>query len=106
MLFHAHNKFRSVFKNLTLNIFETAVALSLYCISDQLLMLKVIILKTWPYKPIVSRQNFKKESIHSSLTPQKNKYYAKQILKYCFNQIETNQFDGICHLWKFSISLH
>lgn len=61
-------------------------------------------MKTWQYKTIVSRQNFKKEYVISSLTPQKNKYYAKQILKYCFNQIETNQFDGVCHLLKFSVS--
>lgn len=61
-------------------------------------------MKTWQYKTIVSRQNFKKEYVHSSLTPQKNKYDAKQILKYFFNQIETNQFDGVCRLLKFSVS--
>lgn len=63
-------------------------------------------MKTSQYKTIVSRQNFKKESVHSSFTPQKDKYYAKQIPKCCFNQIETDQIDGICHLWKFSISLN
>jgi len=63
-------------------------------------------MKTWQYKIIVSRQNFKKESVYSSFIPQKNKYYVKEILSYCFKHIETDRFDGICHLWKFSISLN
>lgn len=62
-------------------------------------------MKTWQYKAIVSRQNFQRQSIISSVTPPRNKYCAKQILKDCFNQIDTNQPDGIYHLWKFSVSL-